>query len=134
MRYLDWDVLLFPSTEEGASTNNPASAEAAHIPFREFKTQCQAEPLRPSGDAVPLLSTFVPSLPAGAHFQISVHSWTRTPPVFVPGPDGHAPREMWEVRVVVDGRVETVARLPVEGPWPQIICECYLPYESCDCS
>lgn len=69
------------------------------------------------------MSCFVPSLMAGANFQISVHSWSNTRAIWPPAADGHQLRELWEVRVVVDGEVNTMAHLPVDAQWPQIICE-----------
>ena len=114
MRYLDWDVLLFPSSDD---------PKATHIPFKEFKTQCQAEHKGGAGEATPLMTCFVPSIAAGMKFQISVHSWSPTEPILAPGEDGHQPRELWEVKVVMDGKVNTVAHLAVDAQWPQIICE-----------
>lgn len=67
------------------------------------------------------MTAFVPSLPLDSKFQISVHSWTPTDSILEAGPDGHKPRELWEIRVVVDGKVNTVAHLDVDAQWPQII-------------
>lgn len=110
MRYQDWDVLLFPSGDE------------AQIPVKEFRTQCYIElPADGSPNQIPLLTSFVPSLPAGAPFQISVHSWVRTGPMLTAFADGTKPEEMWQVRVVVDGEVMGVKMFEVGSVWPQIV-------------
>lgn len=116
MRYLDWDVLIFPSSAAEGE-------EGGHSPCKEFKTQCQAEQKPAGTEPSPLMTSFIPSMPAGQKFQVSVHSWSATKGILLPGPDGHQPRELWEVRVVIDGKVATVASLPVDAPWPQIISE-----------
>lgn len=42
MRYLDWDVLLFPKNNE--------ATDKKHVPFQEFKTTCSAvQERRPYG-------------------------------------------------------------------------------------
>lgn len=91
--------------------------------MKEFKTQAQVEFRERGVEPTPILTTFAPSLPAGKTFQVSVHSWSRTEPVLLPAPDGTRPRELWEARVVVDGQVATVAHLPIDAQWPQIISE-----------
>lgn len=112
MRYEDFDVLLFPAGED-----------VGHAPIREFKTICISERTTPNGAAIPLMTCFVPSLPANHPFQISVHSWTQTKPKLGPLPEGNGVREVWQVRVVVDGTIVSLSHLPVEAQWPQIICE-----------
>ena len=72
-------------------------------------------------EASPLMSCFVPSLGAGASFQISVHSWSATRAIWPRTADSLQLRELWEVRVVCDGKIDTVAHLPVNTQWPQII-------------
>lgn len=143
MRYLDWDLLLFPSGEgvEGAHVpfvspptlrclsataghQNRMQADRASLVQKEFKTQCQVEG-KHIPEATPLMSAFVPSLPAGNPFQISVHSWSPTAVGhIVPVMEGHVqPRELFEVRVLVDGKLNAIAHLPVDSQWPQIISE-----------
>ncbi|KAI4172000.1 MAG: hypothetical protein LQ343_003909 [Gyalolechia ehrenbergii] len=78
MRYLNWDVLLFP--------------EQSRVPLREFKTTCHvtydSEPLQDQSFApphstanpvsqrqLPIVTCFVPNLPHGCPFRISLHSW-----------------------------------------------------------
>ncbi|KAK5171175.1 uncharacterized protein LTR77_004319 [Saxophila tyrrhenica] len=109
MRYQDWDVLLFPSGDE------------AHIPVKEFRTACYTEPTEHSPNQTPLLTTFVPSLPVGAPFQISVHSWVRTGPTLGVLPDGTRLEEMWQVKVVVDGELVGIKLFGCAESWPQII-------------
>lgn len=117
MRYQDWDVLLFPSGSE------------AHTPFKEFRTACYVEAAPNSNTQTPLLSTFVPSLPRGVAFQVSIHSWVPTRPMIGALANGAKIDEAWEARVVVDGKLETVHYLPCQTVWPQIICmsldQCY---------
>ncbi|KAI5463620.1 hypothetical protein BGZ63DRAFT_381913 [Mariannaea sp. PMI_226] len=67
MRYEDWDILLFPQGRE--------------VPMKEFKVTCHVvhdlEFSHAQGSfGLPTLCCFVPSLPAGVPFQISIHSWT----------------------------------------------------------
>ncbi|KAJ9315484.1 hypothetical protein DTO271D3_4361 [Paecilomyces variotii] len=91
MRYENWDVLLFP--------------EGSRVPIQEFKTQCFVTKDRESpylhfqdhsilspgpfysghgnsGNAaqIPVLTTFIPSLPQNSPFRVSVHSWDRPRP------------------------------------------------------
>lgn len=107
MRYLDWDILLFPAVEEGAN-----------VPVREFQTRCLAE----RNDGPPLLHTFVPSLLPGTPFQVSVHSWSKTAPRLAVAPNATPPRELWQVKVVVDGVCLCAEELPVDAAWPQVLC------------
>ncbi|KAL4801915.1 hypothetical protein BDV18DRAFT_164426 [Aspergillus unguis] len=107
MRYENWDVLLFPATSK--------------VPVQEFKTQCfvtqspylhnpafigPAAYNQPHGNLgqLPVLTTFIPSLPANSPFRVSIHSWEQP----------HASRLMesllqpddtslFEVRIFVDG-------------------------------
>lgn len=115
MRFQNWDVLLFPAGD--------SSEEANHIPLREFRTACYVEHAadgthRPT----PLLTTFVPSLPRDAPFQISLHSWTQTKPILGPAvPGGDKPRELWHVVVVVDGVNVCERDFDVEETWPKNI-------------
>ncbi|KAI4140405.1 MAG: hypothetical protein LQ341_003849 [Variospora aurantia] len=83
MRYLNWDVLLFP--------------ELSRVPLREFKTTCHVTfdtgelpdavqiagnpPPHLSANPVnqrqlPIVTCFVPSLPHGCPFRVSLHSWS----------------------------------------------------------
>ena len=110
MRYQDWDVLLFPAGEE-----------AAHVPVKEFRTQCYVEQYHhgPQHElvATPLLTTFIPSLARNAPFQVSIHSWTKTGPIH----GGVAAKEAWQVKVVIDGACVAAETFAVDVNWPQIM-------------
>ena len=106
MRYQDWDVLLFPAGEE-----------AAHVPVKEYRTQCYTE-LR-DHTVTPLLTAFIPALPRHAPFQVSIHSWTKTGPL-----NGRAAKEAWQVKVVIDGACVAAEIFEIDVTWPQIMSEC----------
>lgn len=129
MRYLDWDVLLFP--------DNNIEPERNHIPLKEFRTACyaldtelaptgvlQSETLqtrklctckcvtcadrRPEPKATPLLNCYVPSLPRGSVFYLSIHCWSpaslQFPHVADTDPDV---LKVWQVKVIIDGQCVT---------------------------
>lgn len=110
MRYLDWDVLLFPSGEEGAN-----------VPVKEFQTACYVE--QQDNTITPLLTCFVPTLPRDSPFQISVHSWTKTAPMMAVEPRSVRPTELWQAKVVIDGNCVTTENFAIDASWPQIISE-----------
>jgi hypothetical protein len=97
MRYDNWDVLLFPTGEDSKT------------PFKEFRVVCNVIPdvelSHGHGLVVmPIMTCFVPSLEAGARFQLSVHSWM--------GPEisslakrygGHLDLVQFEARIFIDG-------------------------------
>lgn len=108
MRYRNWDVLLFPG--------------GGRVPVSEFKTQCfvakdfdapylQAINLGPHGyqgpvmfNQLPVLTTFIPSLPVDSTFQISIHSWeTPRPSAKFESNMGPEDTVMFEARVYIDG-------------------------------
>ncbi|KAL3472442.1 hypothetical protein BJX99DRAFT_272941 [Aspergillus californicus] len=128
MRYENWDVLLFPSNSK--------------VPIQEFKTQCFVTPDRdspylhnptfvssaayypPHGNLgqLPVLTTFIASLPAHNPFRVSVHSWDQP----------HASRLMesllqpdeaslFEVRVLVDGLCVAGSVFSPRTTWPHVI-------------
>ncbi|KAL4991757.1 hypothetical protein BDW68DRAFT_151236 [Aspergillus falconensis] len=128
MRYENWDVLLFPAKSK--------------VPVQEFKTQCfvtrdrespylhnpaffgSAAYYQPQGNLgyLPVLTTFIPSLPAESPFRVSIHSWE--PP--------HVSRLMesllqpddaslFEVRVFVDGLCVAGSVFPPRTNWPHVI-------------
>ena len=107
MRYEDWDVLLFPSGEEGAQ-----------IPVKEFRTACYTE--NRDYKATPLLTTFIPTLDKNDPFQISIHSWTKTGALLELPNDM---RQLWQVKVVIDGTCVCTENFAVDAAWPQIICK-----------
>ena len=112
MRYLDWDVLLFPHGQD------PIPA-----PLKEFSTACYLESYDTAGNPTPLLTTFIPSLPPGSHFQISIHSWVNTGPMFAATMNSTAVRELWQAKIVIDGTCVCTENLPIDAKWPQVVKE-----------
>lgn len=110
MRYRNWDVLLFP--------------EGSKVPIQEFKTQCFVtkdkdspylhnavflghhthHPEQGVFNQLPVLTTFIPSLPKDSPFQVSVHSWERPHPS-VQIESNMEPEDvlLFEVRIFIDG-------------------------------
>lgn len=134
MRYQDWDVLLFPSavisTSPTAHAGNSVSssngvAVDTHIPVKEFRTTCHTELSPTSPHSIPLVTCFIPSLPKGAPFQISVHSWVKTGPRLGFASAAGNPQkveEVWQAKVVVDGMSIAVECWGIEHGWPRVIC------------
>lgn len=99
MRYEDWDVILFPVGRD------------SKIPFKEFKTTCHAIPDAELAHihgtvGIPVMTCFVPSLPAGTPFQISLHSW-RVPKIsqFARSYSKHLEDLRFEARILLDGQL-----------------------------
>lgn len=120
MRYEAWDVLLF---EDGHDST---------VPIQEFKTQCfvikdtespylyQSDlnpgfgpygdsgaygPLQGSYGQIPVVTTFIPSLPKDTAFRVSIHNWDVNPKPSalmesLLQRDDHA---AFEARVLIDG-------------------------------
>lgn len=110
MRYRNWDVLLFP--------------EGSKVPIQEFKTQCFVtkdkdspylhsavflghhahHPEQGVFNQLPVLTTFIPSLPKDRPFQVSVHSWEKPRPS-VQIESNMEPEDvlLFEVRIFIDG-------------------------------
>ncbi|SPQ24860.1 48ac7aee-4810-46c8-84d6-f8556c4a085b [Thermothielavioides terrestris] len=112
MRYEDWDVILFPTGRD------------SKIPLKEFKVACHVVPdvelahiHGPAG--VPVMTCFVPSLPPGVPFQISLHCWRR-PEIsqFTRTYSKHSDLVKFEARIMIDGRLVASAILDrdVNGP------------------
>ncbi|CZT08402.1 uncharacterized protein RCO7_08225 [Rhynchosporium graminicola] len=107
MRYQNWDVLLF--------------ADQFKVPLQEFKTSCQViqDPELHNMQLNPLLlptvTSFIPGLPAGSPFRVSIHCW-QNPDVSRYGQTLKKPSDvvMFEARLFIDGRL-------TGGPWPTII-------------
>ncbi|KAL4784508.1 hypothetical protein BJX76DRAFT_347750 [Aspergillus varians] len=128
MRYENWDVLLFPAN--------------CKVPIQEFKTQCfvtrdrespylhnpafsgPAAYYQPHGNLgqLPVLTTFIPSLPVNSPFRVSIHSWEQP----------HASRLMesllqpddaslFEVRIFVDGLCVAGSVISQRTNWPHVI-------------
>ncbi|KAJ4291392.1 hypothetical protein N0V88_005985 [Collariella sp. IMI 366227] len=112
MRYDDWDVILFPTGRD------------SKIPFKEFKVACHVVPdvelAHIHGAAgLPVMTCFVPSLPPGTAFQISLHCWRR-PDIsqFTRSYSKHTELVKFEARILIDGRqvATTVLDREVNGP------------------
>ncbi|KAL4897428.1 hypothetical protein BDV59DRAFT_197721 [Aspergillus ambiguus] len=128
MRYEDWDVLLFP--------------EDSKVPIQEFKTQCFVTEDRespylyspaftatlsyypPQGNVgrLPILTTFIPSIPLHSPFRVSVHTWEK------PGPSRLMqnllqPEDalLFEVRVLIDGECVAGSVFSQRTSWPHVI-------------
>ncbi|KAK4226624.1 hypothetical protein QBC38DRAFT_219588 [Podospora fimiseda] len=124
MRYDDWDVILFPIARE------------SNVPMKEFKVACHVVPdhelshlngaTNPNGSSpglMPVMTCFVPSLPAGHPFQISLHSWT-TPKISTftkTAYSKHLDLVKFEARVLLDGRLVASAILDKKEGVPCLI-------------
>ncbi|KAL6872955.1 hypothetical protein J3F83DRAFT_731554 [Trichoderma novae-zelandiae] len=113
MRFEDWDILLFPRD--------------CKVPVKEFKVACHvihdAELTSPHGSfGLPTVCCFIPSLPAGAPFQVSIHSWNSpTVSQFTKCYSKHGDDANFEARVFIDGQLVASASLDQEKDWPHII-------------
>ncbi|KAF7561416.1 hypothetical protein G7046_g2725 [Stylonectria norvegica] len=113
MRFEDWDILLFPRD--------------CKIPLKEFKVACHvvhdAEFSHTQGSfGLPTVSCFVPSLPTGTLFQISMHSWTvptisQVTKAYTKYPDS----VKFEARLFIDGRLVASTSLDRNSGWPHVI-------------
>ncbi|GAP91511.1 putative NADH dehydrogenase -like protein [Rosellinia necatrix] len=113
MRFEEWDVLLFPKDSK--------------VPIKEFKTNCHVvhdtEFAYTHGSfGLPTMTCFMPGLPPGTPFNISLHSW-KTPDVsqFTRNYSKHPELVKLEARVLIDGRLVTTSSFNRTGPWPQLI-------------
>lgn len=129
MRYENWDVLLFP--------------ESSKVPIQEFRTQCfvtQEEVETPyinsaaivnSGSyfmprasvvQLPVLTTFIPSLPQNTPFRVSVHSWDKPRPSLLMEslmqPDDAL---LFEIRIFIDGLCVSGSVFGQRTNWPHIM-------------
>ncbi|KAK3990908.1 hypothetical protein QBC44DRAFT_238239 [Cladorrhinum sp. PSN332] len=124
MRYDDWDVILFPS-----------SRDPQKIPIKEFKVACHVVPdhelshINTGGGGtnspglMPVMTCFIPSLPVGHAFQISMHCW-KTPVISQftkTAYSKHVDLVKFEARILLDGRLVASAILGGDkdqrGPW-----------------
>ncbi|KAE8452158.1 hypothetical protein EG329_001625 [Mollisiaceae sp. DMI_Dod_QoI] len=119
MRYQNWDVLLFP--------------DRSKIPLQEFKTTCQviqdpanqnreSHNLQLNPQLLPTITSFIPGLPAGAPFRVSIHCW-QNPEASRALKDLKKPSEhvMFEARMFIDGRIVASKWFGQVGPWPTVI-------------
>lgn len=109
MRYMDWDVLLFP--------------HGSHIPIKEFRVACYLQQERLDSVGVPILTAFVPSLPDHTPFQVSVHSWVKPQAILGGNNAGYAPGTtyQWRVNVKADGKVLSSETFAEDVTWPKQI-------------
>ncbi|KAJ5632176.1 hypothetical protein N7490_008515 [Penicillium lividum] len=128
MRYENWDVLLFP--------------EGCRVPIQEFKTQCFVTkdmdspylqvsaatsppayyPIHGNIGQIPVLTTFVPSMPKDSPFRVSIHSWEK------PRPSRFMEKLMqaddvlvFEARVLIDGQPVAGGIFGQRSLWPYVI-------------
>ncbi|KAI1358161.1 hypothetical protein F5Y08DRAFT_125825 [Xylaria arbuscula] len=113
MRFEEWDVLLFPKDSK--------------VPMKEFKTNCHvvhdSEFAYTNGSyGLPTMTCFMPGLPPGTPFNISLHSW-KTPDIsqFTRNYSKHTDLVKFEARVLIDGRLVATSSFNRAGPWPQLI-------------
>ncbi|KAJ5621993.1 hypothetical protein N7528_005225 [Penicillium herquei] len=128
MRYENWDILLFP--------------EGSKVPVQEFKTQCYVtkdtespylqvpdilspqQYFRVQGNVgqVPVLTSFVPSMPKDSPFRVSIHSWEKPHPSRfiekIMQPDDIL---VFEARVLIDGHPVAGGVFGQRFSWPYVI-------------
>ncbi|KAG9554734.1 hypothetical protein KCU71_g11654, partial [Aureobasidium melanogenum] len=100
MRFENWDILLFP--------------QVSATPIQEFRTECFGI-VNPIGLS-PTLNAYIPSLPHGAPFKISLHSWSKpvmSCPKFVRGN-----RIMLAMHIAIDGKTVAVQKINPDGNFP----------------
>ncbi|KAH7417327.1 hypothetical protein BKA64DRAFT_297498 [Cadophora sp. MPI-SDFR-AT-0126] len=114
MRYQNWDVLLFPDQYK--------------VPLQEFKTSCQviqdpeSHNLQSNPLLLPTVTSFIPGLPAGAAFRVSIHCW-QNPEISRYIQTLKKPSDVvtFEARLFIDGRLAGSKWFNQSGPWPTII-------------
>ncbi|KAE9381698.1 hypothetical protein N431DRAFT_539284 [Stipitochalara longipes BDJ] len=114
MRYQNWDVLLFP--------------DLSKIPLQEFKTSCsviqdpECHNLQTNPLLLPTVTSFVPGLPAGAAFRVSIHCW-QNPEVsrYIQNLKKTSDNIVFEARLFIDGRIAGSKWFNQTGPWPTVI-------------
>ncbi|KAG9640966.1 hypothetical protein KCU95_g18983, partial [Aureobasidium melanogenum] len=100
MRFENWDILLFP--------------QVSSTPIQEFRTECFGI-VTPIGLS-PTLNAYIPSLPRGTPFKISLHSWSKpviSSPKFVRGN-----RIILAMHVAIDGKTVAVQKINPDGNFP----------------
>ncbi|EJT71311.1 hypothetical protein GGTG_10570 [Gaeumannomyces tritici R3-111a-1] len=123
MRYDDWDILVFP-TQLDAS---PDDGQEAKVPVKEFKVACHVVPdmeasQRGLHSGLPIMACFIPSLPAGSPFHVSIHNW-RTPDIsqYTKNYSKHWELAKFEARIFIDGRVAASTTFGRTGTWPCLV-------------
>lgn len=107
MRYDDWDILVFPSPRDASLD----AGKEAKVPVKEFKVACHVVPdveasRRGLHSGLPIMTCFIPSLPAGSPFHISIHNW-RTPEIsqYTKNYSKHWDLAKFEARIFIDGKI-----------------------------
>lgn len=67
------------------------------------------------------MTCFVPSLEPGQPFLVSIHSWSPRPSSSLRIGVGSALDQVWCIRVIVDGVVQSMETFPSHAAWPQIV-------------
>ncbi|KAE8548509.1 hypothetical protein EYB25_008887 [Talaromyces marneffei] len=126
MRYTSWDVLLFP--------------ERSKVPIQEFRTQCCVVSDKDSSylnvpyftpqllysqrslGQLPILTSFIQSLPAQSPFRISIHSWEKPQPSRILESLMH-PEDcvLFEVRIYTDNVCVAGTLFGPRTSWPHIL-------------
>ncbi|MCJ1436825.1 hypothetical protein MMC27_006207 [Xylographa pallens] len=128
MRYLNWDVLLFPA--------------GSKVPMQEFKTGCyvvqdseflSSDTLATisgpnhvyehvSSPQVPIVACFLANQTDGNPFRVSLHSWEPpNPSQALQVVTQHGKTICYEARVFIDGLCVAGMLFLDQGPWPQVI-------------
>lgn len=145
MRYLNWDILLFPGS--------------SRVPLQEFDTKChvlsnqsneelqqsllQACANKLSDDhfvdnaafindpyvsgldsmsQIPVVTSFVPSLECGSPFRISIHSWEAPQPSqILRAFKSRDETVAFEARIYIDGDMVTQKVFNRSTLWPEVV-------------
>ena len=134
MRYQNWDVLLFPEVSKVPLQEFKTSCHVIHDHGRrcfchrvkkqttlhhaaldklaDVPMKIETFYLRNTQTPLPTVTSFVPSLSAGAPFRVSVHSWhDPEPSAYTKSRTKHVDDIMFEARVFIDGRLAGQASL-----------------------
>lgn len=133
MRYGDWDILLFPGSSKVPMKEFKVACHVVHdsgmesryaIPFalttHYLLLMISLEFTHNQGSfGLPTVCCFVPSLDAGAPFQISVHCWG-LPSIsqFTKSYTKHVEDVNFEARLLIDGRLVAYAFPLLSPPSP----------------
>ncbi|KAG9643612.1 hypothetical protein KCU64_g11689, partial [Aureobasidium melanogenum] len=100
MRFENWDILLFP--------------QVSSTPIQEFRTECFGI-VTPIGLS-PTLNAYIPSLPHGTPFKISLHSWSD--PVMSSPRIVRGNRIVLAMHIAIDGKTVVVQNINPDGNFP----------------
>lgn len=124
MRYQGWDVLIFPGNskipiqefktgchvvqDHGVCLFQHHSLKCFHTywTFILILVYAESASLVPGTIALPTVTCFIPGLPYGVPFRISVHCWD-TPEIsrYTQNYSKHPENVMYEARVFIDGKL-----------------------------